>query len=281
MPGKVSIPNLITRREQGQLKLSEQALLSLLRLAGAKLEEFSQAGNHERLIREMENASNAISDEVFDFWSQNKELEVKLEVLAAEPGAPPPLNEGPVLQVRVRTSRRRVTVPFDERSRGFVWFFSFLAYFTELEDTIDGDLILLLDEPGLSLHGRAQEDLLRLIDERLAPKHQVPAGSRSPSAAPGSCPPSPPCSEPTSSTSPWWLTPAPPASAPSTGSATTGSSAARRSSRSANSPAPATPTSKTSSNRTDLADRPRAEAPVRAPRLTGGLAYLARQMLGL
>ena len=44
-------------------------------------------------------------------------------------------------------------MPFDERSRGF---FSFLAYFTELEDTTDSDLILLLDEPGLSLHGRAQ-----------------------------------------------------------------------------------------------------------------------------
>ncbi|WP_220449435.1 ATP-dependent nuclease [Nonomuraea longispora] len=73
-----------------------------------------------------------------------------------------------------------MTVPFDERSRGFVWFFSFLAYFTDLENTNDGNLILLLDEPGLSLHGRAQEDLLRLIDERLAPEHQVIFTTRSP-----------------------------------------------------------------------------------------------------
>jgi predicted ATP-dependent endonuclease of OLD family len=80
----------------------------------------------------------------------------------------------------VRNLRHRVSVPFDERSRGFVWFFSFLAYFTSLEENSQSDLILLLDEPGLSLHARAQEDLLRLIDERLAPKHQVIYTTHSP-----------------------------------------------------------------------------------------------------
>ncbi|MFI6637782.1 AAA family ATPase [Nonomuraea fuscirosea] len=180
MPGKVSIPDLIERRDEGELEIGEQALLSLLNQAGAGLEDFGQSRNHERLIREAENASNAISDEVFEFWSQNKELQVELKVLEPEPDAQPPLDRGPILQVRVRNSRHRVTVPFDERSRGFVWFFSFLAYFTDLEDTNDGNLILLLDEPGLSLHGRAQEDLLRLIDERLAPEHQVIFTTHSP-----------------------------------------------------------------------------------------------------
>jgi len=61
-----------------------------------------------------------------------------------------------------------------------VWFFSFLAYFNEIEEAQTSNLILLLDEPGLSLHGRAQEDLLRLIDERLAPRHQVIYTTHSP-----------------------------------------------------------------------------------------------------
>jgi predicted ATP-dependent endonuclease of OLD family len=34
--------------------------------------------------------------------------------------------------------------------------------------------------PGLSLHGRAQKDLLKLIDQRLAPRHQVIYTSHSP-----------------------------------------------------------------------------------------------------
>lgn len=180
MPGKVSIPNLIRHRDADALTRGERALLSLLNMAGVTPEDFHQTDQHERLIRELENAGNVISDEVFDYWSQNDQLEVKLEVLPPEADAEAPLNEGPILQVRVHNRRHRASVPFDERSRGFVWFFSFLAYFNEVEESTAGDLILLLDEPGLSLHGRAQQDLLRLIDERLAPKHQVIFTTHSP-----------------------------------------------------------------------------------------------------
>lgn len=180
MPGKVSIPVLIRKRDENQLDRGEQALLSLLNMAGAELEDFMQVENHERLVRGMENAGATISDEVFEYWSQNTELAVELTVMQPEAGAEPPLNEGPILWVRVKNHRHRASVPFDERSRGFVWFFSFLAYFTNLENEAEGDLILLLDEPGLSLHARAQEDLLRLIDERLAPKHQVIYTTHSP-----------------------------------------------------------------------------------------------------
>ena len=76
--------------------------------------------------------------------------------------------------------KHNVTVPFDERSRGFVWFFSFLAYFSEIEQESSRPLILLLDEPGLSLHAKAQADLLRFLDERLAPEHQVLFTTHSP-----------------------------------------------------------------------------------------------------
>jgi len=180
MPGKVSVPGLIRRRDEGQLTRGERALLSLLDMAGVKLEDFSRSDQHERLIRELENAGNAISDEVFEYWTQNKDLSVKLSVHPPEDGAAAPLHEGPVLFVRVENHRHRATVPFDERSRGFVWFFSFLAYFSELEEGETSNLIVLLDEPGLSLHARAQQDLLRLIDERLAPHHQVIYTTHSP-----------------------------------------------------------------------------------------------------
>ncbi len=180
MPGKVSLPDLIHRRESNQITRGERALLSLLDIAGVSPEEFNDSNEHERLIRELENSGNVISDEVFEYWSQNKELEVQLKTLAPESGAPAPFHQGPILQIRVFNRRHRASVPFDERSRGFVWFFSFLAYFNELEAAGTTDLILLLDEPGLSLHGRAQEDLLRLIDDRLAPKHQVLYTTHSP-----------------------------------------------------------------------------------------------------
>ena len=181
MPGKVSIPRLISHRDNDELERGEEALLALLSMAGVELEDFDSPDSHEHLIRQMENASNAISDEVFEYWSQNKELQVELHTIAAaEPNAEPPLNEAPLLQIRVKNQRHRVTVPFDERSRGFVWFFSFLAYFSKLEEESTQPLILLLDEPGLSLHATAQHDLLRFINERLAPRHQVIFTTHSP-----------------------------------------------------------------------------------------------------
>lgn len=56
----------------------------------------------------------------------------------------------------------------------------FLAYFSDIEDNAQQPLILLLDEPGLSLHATAQQDLLRFIRERLAPTHQVIYTTHSP-----------------------------------------------------------------------------------------------------
>jgi predicted ATPase len=180
MPGKVSVPDLIARAASGNATRGERALLALLDVVGVDLADFESADKHEYLIRETENAANAISDEVFEYWSQNKELDVELEILQPETAAVAPLNVGPILEIRVRNRRHRVSVPFDERSRGFVWFFSFLAYFSQLEEAAKSDLILLLDEPGLSLHATAQNDLLRLIDERLAPQHQVIYTTHSP-----------------------------------------------------------------------------------------------------
>ncbi|OKX81675.1 ATP-dependent nuclease [Corynebacterium glutamicum] len=185
MPGKVSIPDLIERRETDSLSRGEKALLALLSIAGVKPEDLSAAtdpNEAEYQIRKLENASNTISDEVFNYWSQNTELSVKLALIPGPGTAPsrPTKDQGPFLQVRVHNDRHRVTVPFDERSRGFVWFFSFLAYFSQIENESNYPLILLLDEPGLSLHATAQHDLLRFIRERLSPQHQVIFTTHSP-----------------------------------------------------------------------------------------------------
>jgi predicted ATP-dependent endonuclease of OLD family len=181
LEGKVSIPELRRRRDADELEDADRTMLALLSMVGARLEDFEDASNYERLKRELEAAANSITDQVFQYWTQNKQLAVALDIASPEAGAQPPLDQGPILHVRIHNQRHRVTVPFDERSRGFVWFFSFLAYFSELEDGDDGgDIILLLDEPGLNLHATAQRDLLRFIDERLAPRHQVVYTTHSP-----------------------------------------------------------------------------------------------------
>lgn len=180
MQGRISVPHFIAKRDQEELDDSDRTFLALLRFVGAELEEFESDANYERLKADLEAASNEISDELFRFWSQNDQLAVEFDISGPDPDALPPLNQGTNLHVRIHNDRHRVTVPFDQRSRGFVWFFSFLAYFSELEKKKDQHLILLLDEPGLNLHAKAQEDFLRFIDERLAADYQVIYTTHSP-----------------------------------------------------------------------------------------------------
>lgn len=181
MKGKVSLPHLKARKAADTLDPSEETFLALLSTVEAELDDLENT-DYEALIRELEGAANGITDDVMQYWSQNQGLEVVIDVAGADPKDEPPLNSGPVVHVRIRNPRHRVTVPFDERSRGFVWFFSFFAYFSDIEVDEDRATIILLDEPGLNLHATAQGDFLRFIEERLAAQqeHQVIYTTHSP-----------------------------------------------------------------------------------------------------
>jgi predicted ATP-dependent endonuclease of OLD family len=60
-----------------------------------------------------------------------------------------------------------------------VWFFSFIAWYSQIQRRRH-NVVLLLDEPGLALHGRGQGDLLRYFEEELKPHHQLIYTTHSP-----------------------------------------------------------------------------------------------------
>ena len=181
MRGRISIQDIKERRhEPDEIDDADRTFLALLSLVGADLDDLEQETSYEYLKAELESASIGISDEIFEFWKQNSQLRVEFDLSSANPNDPPPLNSGAILHVRIWNDRHRVSVPFDERSKGFVWFFSFLVYFSEIEEMQDRDMVLLLDEPGLNLHAMAQHDFLRFIEQRLSPKHQVVYTTHSP-----------------------------------------------------------------------------------------------------
>ena len=179
MRGRVSMPHIKQREAAGTLEESEKTFLALLATVDADLSDFETA-NFERLTRELEGAANGITEQVFRYWTQNKDLRLEIRVSPADPADEPPLNQGPIVNVRIYNPRHYVSVPFDERSRGFVWFFSFFAYFSNIEQQDGRRTILLLDEPGLALHATAQGDFLRFIDAELAKDHQVIYSTHSP-----------------------------------------------------------------------------------------------------
>ena len=84
------------------------------------------------------------------------------------------------MRTRIRNRRHRTTLGFDERSAGFIWFFSFLVWLSHIRRDHGAEYVILLDEPGLGLHARAQMDMMRFIREKLLPAHQVIYTTHSP-----------------------------------------------------------------------------------------------------
>ncbi|HET9410967.1 MAG TPA: AAA family ATPase [Candidatus Dormibacteraeota bacterium] len=165
LQGKVDLEHLFDATE---LDPSQLTARSLLRLAHADNESIL-ALDYEERRSELEAAANRLTQEVARYWSQSSELKVDIDVEMAAGGSG---QIAKYLQIRVEDLRHGFSNRFDQRSSGFRWFFSFLAAFHEFEKQKDR-VVILLDEPALELHPRAQRDFLRFINERLAPKHQV------------------------------------------------------------------------------------------------------------
>jgi predicted ATP-dependent endonuclease of OLD family len=180
LPGKTNLTALKQRQAQKQLLDGDHCVLGLLTLAKVSVDDLLSPTGYEKSTARLEGISNKITDKLFAFWKQNADLEVLFDV-SDDPKDVGEFANGKNLYIRIKNRRHRVTVPFDQRSKGFIWFFSFLVWFDTAQQQIgsDKDLILLLDEPGLNLHALAQADFLRYIDT-LSEKHQLIYSTHSP-----------------------------------------------------------------------------------------------------
>lgn len=181
MEGHVNIEKLKERQTgvNGQkLRDSDRPMLGLIELSRLKLDELINPQRTEELVAKLEGASNYLSRQILKYWSQNQHLQVKFDVRAGRPGDPEEMRNGNNLWGRVDDTVHRVSTQLGSRSKGFLWFFSFLAWFSQQKKK--EPLILLLDEPGLFLHAKAQGDLLRYMELELTPHHQVVYTTHSP-----------------------------------------------------------------------------------------------------
>lgn len=178
MEGHVNIEQLKQRQTQ-TLKNSDRPMLGLIELARLNLDELLNPKSTETLISKLEGASNHLSKQILQYWSQNQHLHVRFDVRPARPEDPEEMRSGTNLWGRVYDSVHEVSTQLGKRSRGFLWFFSFLAWFSQQKKNKE-PLVLLLDEPGLFLHASAQGDLLRYIEAELKPHHQVIYSTHSP-----------------------------------------------------------------------------------------------------
>lgn len=179
MKGEDNLNKLLQRVKQNILKESDHPLLGLIGLAGLDLKQLLAPRRTERLLARLEAAENQLTRRVLVYWSQNRHLRMQFDIRKAQPEDGLGMTQGMNIWGRVEDTKHMVTTPLGTRSRGFVWFFSFLAWYSTLKKK-GTNLILLLDEPGLSLHAKAQEDLLRYFEKELKPHHQLIYTTHSP-----------------------------------------------------------------------------------------------------
>ena len=179
LKGQDNLEALKSRVKNKELEASDHPLLGLIQLARLDLDQLATPGRTESLLAKLEAAGNSLTQRILKYWSQNRHLRMKFDIRPGQPEDPPGMTKGTNILGRVEDTRHHVTTSLGTRSRGFIWFFSFLAWYGKICRE-NKNLILLLDEPGLSLHAKAQEDLLRYFEKELKPHHQLIYSTHSP-----------------------------------------------------------------------------------------------------
>lgn len=179
MQGRANIEGLKARIAEGRLERSDYPLLGLIHRARLKIDDLLDPGRTRDLKNRLEGAGNHLTRQIVKYWSQNKHLQLRFDVRPARRDDPEGMREGTNLWSEVYDAKHMVTTELGARSRGLVWFFSFLAWYGDVQRE-KRNVVLLLDEPGLSLHARAQEDLLGYFEAEVKGHHQLVYSTHSP-----------------------------------------------------------------------------------------------------
>lgn len=111
-----------------------------------------ESRNKQERFAKIKSAGTYLSSQFREWWSQgNYTFEFNAD--------------GEYFRIYVSDSERPSPIELESRSKGLQWFFSFFLVFLAESKDNHRDCILLLDEPGLSLHPNAQTDLIRFFDQ--------------------------------------------------------------------------------------------------------------------
>lgn len=175
LPGETDLTGLAAKIDATtKLTSAERTVVALLAHAGEKPSDFLDE-NYDSRKAELQAASVDLSRRVFKYWKQNPDLTVVFDtdnrVVSTDPAGNQVARR--YLKIELRDGRHGdVETNFDTRSTGFQWFFSFFAAFSEYQDSGDS-VVVLLDEPGTSLHGDAQHEFVEYIFNELGSSKQT------------------------------------------------------------------------------------------------------------
>lgn len=150
-----------------EIPLSEaknhNAVQNFANVAKLNLDEVIQTTDSQRRRNLLSEHSATISGDFMDYWGQHK-----LDLIA-EP-------DGDNLRLGVRESGNTTLYKCEQRSKGFQWF---LSFYLRLNSEQGKTKNILIDEPGLYLHAKAQYDVLKVL-KQISTESQVIFSTHSP-----------------------------------------------------------------------------------------------------
>lgn len=130
LPGKLNLADLSARLANAaanpanarmQIQPKHQAVLALLRMADVDLADLSSNSGYEAMKAKIEAVSINLTDQVLEFWKQNEDLEVEVDI-KSDSTDEAPFNNGPNLYLRIKNRRHRgVSTPFEHILRCCIW----------------------------------------------------------------------------------------------------------------------------------------------------------------
>ena len=155
---------------------------ALLELADVDLDDLKSPDSYEDFKAELEATSSEITQHIFKYWKNNTGLRFQFDIENKKNRDYPNTSEK-YLNIRIWSDKHHISLPLSNRSKGFNWFFSFIVWFSRIQEDKSNQYILLLDEPGLNLHAAAQADLLNFLDD-LSKEYQIIYTTHSPFMVP-------------------------------------------------------------------------------------------------
>ena len=163
LPNRIDLEDIIRANKRAE---GYKAAINFLTITGLEYSFFQQPST--RILKQkIENLNGELTLNFQDFWRQNvgKNNKIKINFELSHYDHTNPEKSGkPFIEFWIKDEQERLYPK--QRSRGVRWF---LSFFLELKatalDKSKRDKVLLIDEPAVSLHARAQEDVLKVFDD--------------------------------------------------------------------------------------------------------------------
>jgi len=162
LPNRIDMEDIISGNENVEGYKAARNFLSLAQLDYS----FFQQPSSRILKQKIENLNHSLTHNFHEFWQQsigrNNKIHIQFELDHYSASFDEKAGK-PYLEFWIKDEGERLYPK--QRSRGVRWFLSFYMELKASATISDRQMVLLVDEPGVSLHARAQEDVLKVFED--------------------------------------------------------------------------------------------------------------------